>query len=323
MRNVVVFGGSGFVGTHLERALAPRVERIYIADLVVPAAPGAKTLFVPTDVRARIDPSRFADPPDTIINLAAIHKTPGHSASEYFETNILGAQNVTRFAQELGIRRVLFTSSISVYGPGEDEKSETSVPMPAIPYGSSKAIGEYIHRELIPGGQDRLLCILRPGVVFGQGERGNFTRIAHALEKGLFVYPGRKDTIKSCIYVKDLCRLIVRSLQSSPGSYLFNACFPQTITTEAICRAFHEVLQYPLPRLVLPQTAVHLLGRLLQLTRIARLIGLDIHPERIAKLTRSTYISARQLEASGFRFQYGLAEAISDWSKDCGGKSLF
>ena len=46
---------------------------------------------------------------------------------------------------------------------------------------------------------------MRPGIVYGKGH-GNMTRLYRGQKKGYFFYAGRKDTIKACIYVKELVR---------------------------------------------------------------------------------------------------------------------
>ena len=43
---------------------------------------------------------------------------------------------------------------------------------------------------------------MSPGIVYGKGEHGNMTRLYWGQKKHYFVYTGRKDTIKACIYVK-------------------------------------------------------------------------------------------------------------------------
>ena len=63
---------------------------------------------------------------------------------------------------------------------------------------------------------DPLSAAAPAAVIFGKGEKGNLTRIARTLKKGLFVYPGRKDTIKACVYVKDVCRLIAERCPALP-----------------------------------------------------------------------------------------------------------
>ena len=129
---------------------------------------------------------------------------------EYFETNIRGAENVCAFAEKHGIKKIVFTSSIAPYGAAEALKEETTLPTPNTPYGISKLVAEKIHQIWQTKDSDnRQLTIVRPGVVFGKGENGNFTRLYWGIRKHTFAYPGRKDTIKACIYVKELVRFML------------------------------------------------------------------------------------------------------------------
>jgi nucleoside-diphosphate-sugar epimerase len=217
----------------------------------------------------------------------------------------------------------VFTSSISVYGPGEDEKSETSIQMPAIPYGSSKAIAEYIHREwFLKAEKDRMLCIVRPGVIFGPGEGGNFTRIANALEKGFFPIPGRLDTIKACLYVKDICNFIISKINAAPGFSLFNFCLPEKITIDEIIKALKINLGYRAWTPLIPLRFITMTASILGALNIPIIRKKGIVPERIVKLVRSTNISSQKLISSGFVFKYALNDALKDWSQDCGGSHL-
>ena len=279
-------------------------------------------IFVQCDVRKPIAPALCEQAPDVIVNLAAIHTSPGHQPHEYFEANILGARHITAYAANQNTKKIIFTSSISVYGPGEDEKSEENIQMPNIPYGSSKAIAEFIHREWYANGTDKLLCILRPGVIFGQGEGGNFTRMANAMEKGYFIYPGRKDTIKACLYVKDICRFIIAMTDQNAGYSLYNFCYPQKISTSMIAQAFHDALGYKMPRLVMPLWLINAGAGILRMVNLPAIRKMGLVPDRIAKLVKSTNISSQKLCNSGFTFKYTLTEALADWGSDCKGKHL-
>jgi len=326
MKSIVIFGGSGFVATHLKKMIVDQhlFDKIYSADIRPPRDTYDICEYLQCDVRGPIDAKIFKDVPECIVNLAAVHTSPGHEAHEYFETNILGARNVCAFAEALNINRMLFTSSISVYGPGEDEKSEESIQMPSIPYGSSKAIAEYIHREwFLKAENQRMLCILRPGVIFGKGEGGNFTRIANALEKGVFPLPGRLDTIKACLYVKDICRFIIEKTDAQPGFSLFNFCLPQKVTIGEVVNGFKETLKYRAWTPLVPLSIINFSASALGVLNLPIIRKKGIVPDRIIKLVRSTNISSQKLINSGFSFKYPLVEALKDWSKDCGGKSLF
>jgi nucleoside-diphosphate-sugar epimerase len=189
----IIFGGSGFIASHLVNYLRLMVRStlgsVNLFDINMQG--GAVTFC---DVRSDIE---FTNTKigSTIFNLAAVHTTPGHADDEYFETNMLGAQNVTFFARENNINTIVFTSSIAPYGASEDLKSEDTLPTPNTPYGISKLVAEHIHRTWQAEDPiNRKLIIVRPGVVFGKGEAGNFTRLYSAMKKGYFFYPGRKDT---------------------------------------------------------------------------------------------------------------------------------
>ena len=223
-----IFGGSGFIGTHLI-ALIDNLypgTKIYNLDIVENNHEG-KSTYINCDVRSEINIDIPVTSEDVIFNFAAVHRTPGHPDQAYFETNIRGAENVCAFAEKFGIKKIVFTSSIAPYGAAEDLKTEETLPTPNTPYGISKLVAEKIHtiwQAKKPN--ERQLTIVRPGVVFGKGENGNFTRLYWGIRGGKFFYPGRKDTIKACIYVKELVRFMLYRLENhSEGVELYNCTF--------------------------------------------------------------------------------------------------
>ena len=151
--NYIIFGGSGFIGTHLIHLLKNECvrdnDKIYDLDIVMPGEEGVVpgvveknegVEYLRLDVRKPFDFDFIPTNDDVIFNLAAVHRTPGHPDEAYFETNIRGAENVCAFAEKYNIRKILFTSSIAPYGAGEEKKDENSLPMPNTPYGISKLV---------------------------------------------------------------------------------------------------------------------------------------------------------------------------------------
>ncbi|WP_082653262.1 NAD(P)-dependent oxidoreductase [Aureimonas sp. AU22] len=313
MKQAMVVGGAGFIGTHLLEHLraAGGYDRLVSVDLVAPARPVAGVDYERHDIRHPF-PARLDGAYDAIFNLAAVHRTPGHEPHEYYETNLGGALTVCEFAARNGVRSILFTSSIAVYGPGEDLKTESSTPEPVSDYGRSKLLSEGVHRQWLAGDAARRLVIARPAVIFGQGEGGNFTRLAAALRKGTFVYPGRKDTIKCCGYVGEIVRSMEHALALGEREFLYNFCYPQAYTIEEICQAFERVAGYRPPRGVLPQPVMN--AAALPFEVVDRL-GLrnGINRERILKLVRSTRVEPAALIGSGFRFSTDLEGSLRDW----------
>lgn len=311
----LVTGASGFIGTHLIRRLCAAGAQVVAVDLKPPRERLPSVDYRQGDVR---DLSEFHidGQVNRIYNLAAIHTTPGHQNHEYYETNVLGALQVTRLADRLAIPEIVFTSSISVYGPSEDMKTEDSVPAPASAYGYSKLLSEQIHRGWLDRQPERKLTIVRPAVVFGPGEGGNFTRLAKLLKKGFFIYPGRKDTIKACIYVEDLLDALAFA-QSQPEPFvLFNGAYPDRYTLEQIVTVliqhhFPRARSYLLPRAFV-STAATGLGAV-------GFLNIGIHPDRVTKLVRSTDIYPTWLMSHQFQFPSSLETVMQRWQKDTQG----
>jgi nucleoside-diphosphate-sugar epimerase len=323
--SVIIFGSSGFIGTHLSRYLLDNdlVNKVYGVDIKEPVYEHDNFIYLKRDVRESFD----LDDKNikTIYNFAAVHTTPGHKNHEYFETNIKGAENICSYAENKNIKTIVFTSSISPYGPSEKLRKEEDLPQPTTAYGSSKLVAEYIHKNWFMKDKTRKLIILRPGVVFGLGEGGNLTRLYSSLKKRYFIYPGRKDTKKACIYVKDLVRAMHQMAINPESNFeLYNMCYSKAPSIETIVKTISEVTGVKNNSPVMPAFMLKTIaGIAFSLSKITKLDVKGIHPERIDKLINSTNISGDRLSKSKYALQYSLKESIEDWYKDCGHEGLF
>lgn len=333
--NYIIFGGSGFIGTHLIHLLKNKCvkpgDKIYDLDIVMPGEEGVVpgvveknegVEYIRLDVRKPIEFDFEPTVDDVIFNLAAVHRTPGHLDYEYFETNILGAENVTSFAEKQGINKILFTSSIAPYGAAEELKEETTLPTPNTPYGISKLVAEKVHQIWQAKDEKRELTIVRPGIVYGKGEHGNMTRLYKAIKGHYFIYTGRKDTIKASVYVKELVLFFkYRMIDNSfPGTDIFNCTFEPAYNIEKICETMKKMtgLGYKIP--LIPG------GLLMVAATILGPIGgkkVGIHPARVKKLMVSTNICGKKWAACGYKFHYSLEDTFKDWLNDCDGQGLF
>lgn len=314
----VVLGASGFIGTRLVRRLAGEGAEVVAIDIVPPRERLPEVQYRSADVRAPL-PVELGRGAERIYNLAAVHRTPGHPPREYYETNVWGALNATALAEDCVCPTVVFTSSISVYGPSEAVLSEASPLTPASDYGRSKAMAEAIHRRWRAAGPERKLVVVRPGVVFGPGERGNYTRLAGALRRGLFVYPGRKTAIKSGGYVDELLSTFEFALAAPDPEITYNFAFPAESTTEDIVRTFGEVAGYRARPPVAPIAPMLAAARAFE---VADRLGVKnpIHRERVLKLVQSTRVAPGWLMGQGYRFTMDLKGALQRWRDETGGR---
>jgi len=307
---IVIFGGAGFIGGHLmERLRSEGFRRIVSVDIRPPRRPAEGVEYIRHDVRA-LDDLDLGGPVPVLFNLAAVHTTPGHAPWEYYDANVLGAVGIIRFARRHQTRSIIFTSSISVYGPDEIAKDERATPTPVSDYGRSKFMAEQVHRDWLNEDPGRKLVIARPAVVFGPGEGGNFTRLARMLKKGGFLYPGRRDTIKSCIYFRDLVSLMLDAARREDRFILFNGAFSDRYTIEEIVETFRKVSYPQIKTVMVPAGALKMAAAIL---RPLAITNLGIHPDRIEKLMVSTNIVPGWAEAAGLETRNRLQRSLEDW----------
>lgn len=329
--NYIITGGTGFIGTHLTNLLneVHPEAKVWNLDIVTPGTPnpvvknykpavreGEKlgSTFVERDIRKPIGDLPFTPTAeDVIFNFAAVHRTPGHEDIEYFETNIRGAENVCVFAEKYGIKNMVLTSSIAPYGASEQLKTEETLPTPNTPYGISKLVAEKIHMAWQKGGEGRKLTIVRPGVVFGKGENGNFSRLYWGIRKHTFAYPGRKDTIKACVYVKELVRFILWNVEERKTPFdIYNCTFEPAYTIEQIVTAMKKVTDLKQSVPYIPNSII------MPMAACAKMVGspMGICPARVKKLQISTNICGKKMASSGYQFKWTFEEALKDWYLD-------
>ena len=183
-------------------------------------------------------------------------------------------------------------------------------------------MAEKIHEKWQAVDSERELTIVRPGVVYGKGEHGNFTRLYWGIRKRYFFYTGRRDTIKACIYVKELVRFIkYRMIDNSyPGVDVFNCTFEPAYRIDEICETIMKATDIKRHIMLIPSCL------LMTAARILGPIGgkkIGIHPARVKKLMISTNICGKKLAACGYKFYYTFEESIKDWYDDCEKQGLF
>ena len=313
----LVTGASGFIGTRLVQRLNRQGVRVTAPDIQPPRERLGGVAYETWDVREPA-PTGLGDGISQIYNFAAVHRTPGHPTHDYYETNVSGANHVVLLAEQAGVHDLVFTSSISVYGPSESLLTENAPLKPISAYGRSKRLAEAIHDAWLQRGTERRLVVVRPGVVFGPGERGNYTYLARALSRGVFFYPGRRSTIKSGGYVDELLSAIDFALAQRDRKVVFNFAYPDHSTTADIVAAFAEVCGFKQRHATLPVAPLYAAACLFE---AANRIGIanPIHRERILKLVRSTRVEPEWLKDRGYPFGTDLRRALAAWRDETGG----
>jgi nucleoside-diphosphate-sugar epimerase len=218
---VLVVGGSGFVGTRLIRRF--KRSNIQINNFDKNNSFEFSSLTSIGDVRSYLDILGVLDSVDTIINLAAEHRDDVTPKSLYYDVNVRGAENICAAARVKGINRIIFTSSVAVYGFAEVGTDEAGAINPFNDYGKTKYQAEEIFRKWqSEDAVNRTLVVIRPTVIFGEQNRGNVYNLLKQISIGRFLMIGNGCNRKSIAYVENVCAFIEYCFKFEPGVHVYN-----------------------------------------------------------------------------------------------------
>lgn len=217
---LTIIGGSGFIGTRLCKRLQHDGVDFTIVDKVTSKTFGDKTFLA--DVRDYAGLAKTCAG-DVLINLAAEHRDDVSPKSLYDEVNVDGARRVCEVAEAKGINKIVFTSSVAVYGfapLGTDESGDINY---FNDYGRTKYEAELVYREWhARDPENRTLVVVRPTVVFGEQNRGNVYNLLRQIAGGKFVMVGDGTNVKSMAYVENVAAFLQYSLSFGPGVHTYN-----------------------------------------------------------------------------------------------------
>lgn len=310
LKIITILGGSGFIGTRLVGRLIESGWKIHIGDLRPSSA--FPDLYYPCDVRNAESLRLVLSDADALINLAAEHRDDVRPITRYHETNVEGARQVCQAATEAGIQTLIFTSSVAVYGFQPFPVDESGPFVPFNPYGETKLLAEGIYRAWAEEDPGRSLVIIRPTVVFGEGNRGNVYSLLRQIASRRFIMVGSGANQKSMAYVGNIVEALCHGLTLGPGIYIFNYVDTPDLTMNELVNLVNQSLGRPTTsRLRIPLPLAMAGGHALD--AVARLTGrtFSVSAIRVRKFSENTKFVAKYIRSMGFTPRFSLEEGLT------------
>ena len=182
MSRILVTGASGFIGRALVTELANTGHTVRAA-MRQPADvfPRSVEVVAVSDLTRPVEWRALLSRIETVVHLAGItHTGPGVADEAYDRVNRLATAELANTAHAIGIRHLVFISSIRAQsGPvSASVLRETDTPQPTDAYGRSKlAAEEAVRAANVPH------TILRPALIYGAGVKGNLARLLDLAQK--------------------------------------------------------------------------------------------------------------------------------------------
>ena len=315
--NVLVTGGTGFMGSHLIDALLAKNDTQVYALVRNPA----RLKWLAEKPRVHIlQGDLFSVPPlpyplDIVFHLAGL--TKALKSNDYYTVNQKGTASLIQSLRRQDARpRFIHLSSLAAGGPsGLDRPArEDDPPKPVSPYGESKLLAEV---EALRHKDDMPVVILRAGAVFGPRDE-DFLKYFRMVQKGWLPLFGRSRKFISLIYVHDVVRAMAvaaEALAASPLSgEIFNIADPKPCSWEDFGAAASLALGRSVRRLRIPIWAAEAAGSVSE--AVSHMTGRPspINRSKVRDMKAGGWVADVRKAKSlmGFETQYPLDKAVRE-----------
>jgi len=240
MKNILVTGGSGFIGRNLVKKLKSLGHNVIICDF---KADGSDYSY---DISKYNELSKITDPIDIIYHMAA--QSYGYRSLMEPEIDIdwnaKGTLNVCRFAKERGIKKIVYASTMAVYGEG-DWLKETDELNPLSNYALSKLYGETCVKQFSQFGIDytifRIFPTYGPGQNLTNGRQGIAAVFVQQVVRGNKIdVTGPLDRYRDITYIDDNIDALILGMDDRTSKEIYNICTNTKTYIEDIINKFIE-----------------------------------------------------------------------------------
>jgi nucleoside-diphosphate-sugar epimerase len=215
MVKVVVTGAAGFLGSHVVDMLVERGDEV--RAMVLPAEDASRLRGLPGvevvqgDLTDAESLKRAVQGVERVYNVAA--KTGPWGLEEVYRAiNVQGLANLIHASLEAGVKRIVHTSSITVYGHHLHGIVTEEHPYHAEdnPYSRTKIAGEKLIANLVKD-HHAPVVIVRPGWIYGPRDTASFGRFVALVESGKGFLIGSGKNIVPVVYVRDVAQGLIKA----------------------------------------------------------------------------------------------------------------
>lgn len=321
---ILVTGATGAVGPRLVAALHEKGYRIRTLSLDPPQSDEfpPHVEFLLGDVTNTADVESAMQGAHAVVHLAALLHivNPALEMEQKFrEINVGGTEVVARIAMKVNVKRLVYFSTIAVYGKSDFKLLDENAPTnPVTFYEKTKLAAEDIvlhakNENGIPIG-----TVLRLAAVYGSRIKGNYRRLLEALDKNRFIPIGSGLNRRTLVYDKDVAHAALLALEHPNAvGKVFNVSDGEFHTLDEIIKTICQSLGRRPPVFSLPVGFVRPFVGIME--DLAKLCSLKppVMRSSIDKYTEDIAVESNRIQKElGFAPKYDLLAGWADTVKE-------
>ncbi|MCK5871675.1 MAG: NAD-dependent epimerase/dehydratase family protein [Methylococcales bacterium] len=310
MKTVLVTGSQGFIGQVLSQEL--QALGFLVKNLVRRNTENTSNPIV-LDLNAEwaFNPCEGVD---TVFHLAG----KAHALSEvkqdnddYQSINTKVTKQLLEAAQQAGVQRFIYFSSVKAAGDSDFTQDETSELAPDTPYGQSKLAAEKL---VLKGHYVPHPVVIRPCMVYGNTHKGNFPKMIQAIARGFFPPLPEVNNQRSMVHINDVVSATLLVAQHAKAAkQLYIVSDGESYSSRQLYEWICDALNKPIPPMTIPLILMELLAKIGDV--MGRCCGRrfifdsDVNHKLLGS---ACYSSAKIEKELGFKARYNLQKALPD-----------
>lgn len=307
MKRITILGGSGFVGSFLIKKL----DNYILQNIDKNPSPSFDSITINGDIR-NLDQIKIPKGTECVVLLAAEHRDDVSPKSLYYSVNVQGTKNVLQAMDNAGVKNMIFTSSVAIYGLNKTNPDESHRQDPFNHYGKSKWEAEQVIKKWFEkDSEGKSVTIIRPTVIFGEKNRGNVYNLLRQIASGKFLMIGKGQNKKSMAYVGNVVAFIKHRLElAEEGYHVFNYVDKPDLSMTLLLGVIEKSLNKKIPSIRIPVWLGFLGGYGFDFLAFITSKKLAISSVRVKKFVATTQFDASKIHSSGFKAPYTLEEGL-------------
>ena len=308
---VSIIGGSGFVGTRLLDLLKDSKD-YNLKNIDLLPSHFFNDLSIEGDVREPDQMDKMLAGSDMVVLLAAQHRDDVSPVSLYYDTNVGGMKVTLQAMEKNGVKRLVFFSSVAVYGLNKQNPDENHPADPFNHYGKSKWEAEQVLQEWYKTHNDWNINIVRPTVIFGERNRGNVYNLLKQISGGKFLMVGKGKNVKSMAYVGNIVAFVKFLIENVASGYnVFNYVDKPDTNMNDLVGLVEKVLNKKIPSTHFPYWMGMCGGYCFDALSWITRKKFAVSSVRVKKFCATTQFDSTKAMSSGFIPPYSLQDGLS------------